>query len=239
MTNHTSVVGSMPALPPGGGMPCAAQVVEQSQTVALWHGTTAERSRLIQQVGFQASVDGMFGPGLYLTSDRQKAEAWARFVANQAPVTDRVVPALVQVRAAVGRCREMDFDADPFVPAYQKYHLRKFSILSGAGTDEGSLEWDFALPEVDEFGRHKPNPLDDDMFASTLNTAKAFAEDGYDSLHIINNRKLKHATGSSMVTGSPIFRLETIDKRMVGDEWVLARASDATLIESISLDPGA
>jgi hypothetical protein len=126
----------------------------------LFHGTTANALHSIQAAGhLQPSIDGFFGPGVYLTSSREKAAAWANFKAKGSPTflqsngwgrslpampqpTPRELdrssattkaPVVVEVQVDVGRCKVFDMisvkDEDYF---YYMPHLRS---CYGAGLD--------------------------------------------------------------------------------------------------------
>ena len=55
------------------------------KVVRLWHGTTTSAlPGILASKSLRPSVAGFFGPGVYLTSSRAKAIAWARFRAGTA-----------------------------------------------------------------------------------------------------------------------------------------------------------
>ena len=65
----------------------------------MWHGTSLRNAMSIRDCAYiQASPDGFFGPGVYLTSSRSKAKAWAR-------ATDASSPTIVCVKVSIGRCK--------------------------------------------------------------------------------------------------------------------------------------
>mmetsp|Transcript_23419 Transcript_23419/g.53358 ORF Transcript_23419/g.53358 Transcript_23419/m.53358 type:complete len:516 (-) Transcript_23419:342-1889(-) len=113
----------------GGGLTAPTGIVR------LFHGTTADVLSGIQDRGhLRPSTDGFFGPGVYLTSSREKAAAWANFKAKGSPtflqsngwgrtlpsmplpepprVTDwdgaLKAPVVVEVQVDVGRCKAFD-----------------------------------------------------------------------------------------------------------------------------------
>ena len=66
--------------------PGTMQSKQAPGVLRLFHGTTASALGSIQSAGhLQSSTDGFFGPGVYLTSSREKAAAWARFKSKGSP----------------------------------------------------------------------------------------------------------------------------------------------------------
>ena len=68
----------------------------------MWHGTSLRNAMSIQHCAYiQASTDGFFGPGVYLTSSRSKAKAWAHATGERSPT-------IVRVKVNIGRCKVFD-----------------------------------------------------------------------------------------------------------------------------------
>ena len=62
---------------------------QDSTVLTMYHGTSLDNAKSIMRDGFRPSVDGLLGPGVYLTRDLVKASHYGQ--------------AIVEVRAAVGR----------------------------------------------------------------------------------------------------------------------------------------
>lgn len=107
--------------------------------MVLYHGTTIEAAQQIMKDGHLApSKDGIFGAGVYLTSSKKKAAAWATYKANGSPTfledqgerawndpvgavvppgarfSSRVQsnqPVVIKVSCVLGKCKTFDMGA--------------------------------------------------------------------------------------------------------------------------------
>lgn len=64
----------------------------------LYHGTSLDSADRIQRYGFKISQDGMFGPGVYVTGDLEKAVLFARNRGNGSG-------AILTLDVDVGKCK--------------------------------------------------------------------------------------------------------------------------------------
>lgn len=72
----------------------------------MYHGTSRENAANIQREGFRRSVDGMLGPGVYLSRDLQKASRYPlRLCEHQ-----RVV---LRCKVYVGKVKRIDYQNHP------------------------------------------------------------------------------------------------------------------------------
>ena len=119
----------------------------------LWHGTTAKRAKKIKSIGtIRASNCGFFGPGVYLTSSKSKAEAWARYVST----TKGCLPAIVRVKANIGRCKiiamgNVEGVHDMCVQDYADFH---FNMADMFGRPFARDQLEFAEDPLDD-----PHPV--------------------------------------------------------------------------------
>ena len=108
---------------------------------SMWHGTTLGHAMSIQQCGYiRASSEGFFGPGVYLTSSRSKAKAWARFASHY----DKHDPsAIVRVKANIGRCKVFDMceveDVHVCMNEYEDFHCTDVDTLGRPKGDPNSV----------------------------------------------------------------------------------------------------
>jgi hypothetical protein len=138
------------------------------QVTRLWHGTTTSAlPGIIAARSLQPSVAGFYGPGVYLTSSRTKAVAWARFRAATAgrhfvasdgpqgkvhvigsPVGGSCVdelgarPVLVAVDVRLGKCKTFDAvlrDADYFYWSLERFHRDPYLYIPALRERAASL----------------------------------------------------------------------------------------------------
>uniref|UniRef100_A0A671KN14 Grass carp reovirus (GCRV)-induced gene 2j n=1 Tax=Sinocyclocheilus anshuiensis TaxID=1608454 RepID=A0A671KN14_9TELE len=91
-----------------GAPPCLESYREpaDSNIYIMYHSTSREAAARIKWEGFRQSSDGMFGPGVYLSRDLQKA---SRYPLNL-PENQRVI---VRVKVNVGRVKKIDYQGHP------------------------------------------------------------------------------------------------------------------------------
>lgn len=75
-----------------------------SKRYILYHGTHWRRAKEIESDGFQASQDGIFGPGVYLTGDPIKAA----LIAERRAQRHGGVAAVLELSVDVGNCKTYD-----------------------------------------------------------------------------------------------------------------------------------
>ncbi|XP_078458825.1 uncharacterized protein LOC144723925 [Lampetra planeri] len=78
----------------------------------MYHGTSVGGARAILSEGFRQSTDGMLGPGVYVSRDIDKAEAYPRNI----PHDDRVV---LELQVNVGRVKKIDRQNHPLQKAWR------------------------------------------------------------------------------------------------------------------------
>lgn len=76
--------------------PQVSSEVISNRTYVMYHGTTSRNAASIQLWGFRPSLDGVLGPGVYLSRDQQKASRYPIGF----PKRDKVV---IQVLVEVGK----------------------------------------------------------------------------------------------------------------------------------------
>eukprot|EP01049_Picozoa_sp_SAG25_P004481 SAG25_NODE_283_length_10420_cov_9.898382_12_plen_1182_part_00 len=251
---------------PGGG----AGTSEGVPSVRLWHGTTEECAMQMQRDGhLRASTDGFFGPGVYLTTNRSKAEAWAQYAAAgrpnieidnetssgrnyELPPATRSTPgkpAVVMVLAQVGKVKEVNMQkitGGNSLNSYEEMHINSWQGFWGLGHR--------AIDTVaaDDFGRVFSTPCF--SAASTPSaierfTGGAWRGEGFNSLHVDETSSLsgrcyhrEHpgAGGYRELTGTSRSMYDQLGTRSIGDEWVVANESDAVYSRHELLpEPGA
>ena len=67
--------------------------------MTMYHGTSSSNATSICQNGFQKSRDGMLGPGVYLSADRAKAQAYG--------------DTILQVEVRLGKTKKITSQNDP------------------------------------------------------------------------------------------------------------------------------
>lgn len=193
----------------------AALHVIRVNELLFWYGTQQSALTSIKAAGHLVpSKIGFFGPGVYLTTNRRKAEAWARCGRkNQA---EEVV--LVKVRAHLGRCKTFNMSAiDSSNYVYADYD--DWSMLEQTGFH--SVE-DLRLPEDDD-------KLCEAWYRSDTD-ALAWHNEGYDSQCIPESGA---ADVFQSIWQSVHFEIcnEFWSKLCTGDEYVVA---DGTQVHYVS-----
>lgn len=226
--------------------------------VLLWHGTSEAAVRDIESNGhLMASRGGFSGPGVYLTRNRAKAEAWARFVAAGRPCFDsegegfaaspKLRPALVRVSVpACLTCKAFDMsrirDADFW---YETYHrltinddMRPSGCWSGDCNETKTRPDLFSIRIDDELGRLvKNNPCDYGWFR-VQNGLSSWIEEEFDSQYIpemlppgscdtLRFFDGKFSNATSLATRRLMFEAA---QRMSGDELTLRDGQNATYV---------
>lgn len=192
----------------------AVQVIRVNELL-LWYGTQQSALTCIKEAGhLMPSKTGFFGPGVYLTSNRLKAEACARY--GRSNQTEEVV--LVQVRAHLGRCKTFNMAAiDSSNYVYADYD--DWNKLEQTGFH--SVE-DFRLPE-------DYDKLCEAWYRSDTD-ALAWQNEGYDSQYIP-----EAGTGDVFQSIRQSVQFETCNelwsKLCTGDEYVVA---DGTQVRYVS-----
>lgn len=92
------------------------------ETIIMWHGTSEANAQRIARTGhLEASKDGLMGPGAYVTSSKKKALTWAmthsvggwgKWVDYHQKRHHGKNVAVVSVRVAYGRCKNIEADKD-------------------------------------------------------------------------------------------------------------------------------
>jgi len=171
----------------------------RADEMLLWHGTSQEKlAAIIKNGSFLPSKTGFFGPGVYLTSSRQKAEAWARYRAWHKEPQFR--GALVQVRVDLGRCKTFEMSAitskDYRLVHYDEHIDACFHIVG------------------DKYGRLEDEERD--VWYQMDNGTHCWQVEGYDSQYIPET-----SVGDMGIFFARRFGVE----RWIGDEYVVADGS--------------
>lgn len=81
----------------------ASQRPTDKKVYTMYHGTSVTSARSIITGGFRQSTQGMLGPGVYVSRDKKKAEAYPRGCSS----AQRVI---LEVSVSVGRVKRIDTD---------------------------------------------------------------------------------------------------------------------------------
>uniref|UniRef100_A0A8C1EVP1 PARP catalytic domain-containing protein n=1 Tax=Cyprinus carpio carpio TaxID=630221 RepID=A0A8C1EVP1_CYPCA len=76
------------------------------RTYIIYHGTTMKNALRIQREGFRCSYDGMLGPGVYRSRDKEKASHYPKYVNGQHL-------AIIIVRVRVAKVKRIDYQGHP------------------------------------------------------------------------------------------------------------------------------
>uniref|UniRef100_A0A8C2I148 PARP catalytic domain-containing protein n=1 Tax=Cyprinus carpio TaxID=7962 RepID=A0A8C2I148_CYPCA len=76
------------------------------RTYIIYHGTTMKNALRIQLEGFRCSYDGMLGPGVYPSRDKEKASHYPKYVNGQHL-------AIIIVRVRVAKVKRIDYQGHP------------------------------------------------------------------------------------------------------------------------------
>ncbi|KAG5847181.1 hypothetical protein ANANG_G00123300 [Anguilla anguilla] len=97
--------------------PCLQSFSEpkNGQTYIMYHGTSKEAAKQIMANGFRQSKVGMFGRGVYVSRDLQKASRYPLDL----PEHQRVV---LKLRVRVGRVKKIDYQGHPMQKTWHTEH---------------------------------------------------------------------------------------------------------------------
>ncbi|XP_041673392.1 uncharacterized protein LOC121529527 [Cheilinus undulatus] len=105
------------------------------RTYLMYHGTTRANAQSILRTGFRRSVDGMLGPGIYLSRDLEKAKLYPRFT----PPFDKVI---IKVAVNVGRVKKIDCQDHPLRTTWHYHGYNTAWVPPNCGMVSSGLEED-------------------------------------------------------------------------------------------------
>ncbi|GCB81718.1 hypothetical protein scyTo_0022557, partial [Scyliorhinus torazame] len=117
------------------------QMLKDGRGYTMYHGTHKNDAANIIRSGFVPSKDGLLGPGVYVSRDRNKARAYPKTAAD----TDRVV---FKLEVRVGKVKKIDRDNHPLQKTWhqQGYDCAwvppKCGMLSIPSQKEEDCVWD-------------------------------------------------------------------------------------------------
>ncbi|TRY99629.1 hypothetical protein DNTS_004821 [Danionella cerebrum] len=123
--------------PKCGAPPCLESYIEPAdgKVYLMYHGTSVEKVFKIYASGFQQSVDGMLGRGVYLSRDLNKA---SRYPLN-VPEDHKVV---LRVAVNVGRVKRIDYQGHPMQKSWHANGYDTAWCPAGCGMVPSGLEED-------------------------------------------------------------------------------------------------
>ncbi|KAJ1189353.1 hypothetical protein NDU88_006101 [Pleurodeles waltl] len=92
------------------------QEPESGREYTMYHGTHKSKARGIITAGFERSLDGLLGPGIYVSRDKKKALCYPLNASDH----DRVV---LTLRVKVGKVKKIDCDNHPM---QKTWHLNGY-----------------------------------------------------------------------------------------------------------------
>uniref|UniRef100_A0A0E9WYV1 PARP catalytic domain-containing protein n=1 Tax=Anguilla anguilla TaxID=7936 RepID=A0A0E9WYV1_ANGAN len=97
--------------------PCLQSYTEpkNGKTYIMYHGTSKEAAKQIMACGFHQSKDGMFGRGVYVSRDLQKASRYPLDL----PEHERVV---LKLRVEVGKVKKINYQGHPMQKTWHTVH---------------------------------------------------------------------------------------------------------------------
>ncbi|KAI1903777.1 hypothetical protein AGOR_G00030710 [Albula goreensis] len=97
--------------------PCLDSYMEprDGNRYIMYHGTSRAAAQRIMASGFRQSSDGMFGRGVYVSRDLQKASRYPL----ELPERERVV---LKLRVNVGRVKKIDYQGHPMQKTWHTVH---------------------------------------------------------------------------------------------------------------------
>jgi len=126
--------------------------LRRSPVAELWHGTTLSTLSRLRTCDVRPSQYGCFGPGFYLTSQKEKAIAWAKLRAQKA----KDQPVIVLFSVHLENCKVYDvkecLDFDYFPTKQTKHANGSWYWRDGHGGGYSVTELS-GEAEADQFGR--------------------------------------------------------------------------------------
>ncbi|KAI5103899.1 hypothetical protein C0J45_5525 [Silurus meridionalis] len=101
----------------------------------MYHGTTWENALKIKRRGFDPSLDGMLGRGVYLSRDFTKASTYPRSNQNQAL-------AVIKVNVRVGKVKRIDYQGHPLQKTWHQHGYDTAWVPANCGMVASGLEED-------------------------------------------------------------------------------------------------
>mmetsp|Transcript_66792 Transcript_66792/g.215902 ORF Transcript_66792/g.215902 Transcript_66792/m.215902 type:complete len:231 (+) Transcript_66792:15-707(+) len=98
------------------------------RTYTMFHGTSAANASSIQIQGFRPSVDGMLGPGVYLSRDLRKAKAYG--------------PAMLECSVSLGRVKKITHQGHPYQKTWRQHGYDTAWVPENCGRVASGLEED-------------------------------------------------------------------------------------------------
>ncbi|XP_013768073.1 uncharacterized protein LOC102207890 [Pundamilia nyererei] len=127
---------------------------EDGVTYVMYHGTTSANAQLILASGFCQSLDGMLGPGVYLSRDLKKASRYP----IKHPEHDRVV---IKVRVNVGKVKAINRQDHPLQKTWHDHGYDTAWVPPNCGMVPSGLEencvWD--PKRISIIGTIEPKPV--------------------------------------------------------------------------------
>ena len=117
--------------------PCLASYSEPANNseYIMYHGTTKQGAESIKRTGFRRSVDGMLGPGVYVSRDLQKASRYPLNVLER----DRRVLVL---NVNVGKVKKIDHQGHPLQKTWHAAGYDTAWVPPNCGMVKSGLEED-------------------------------------------------------------------------------------------------
>ncbi|XP_035985775.1 uncharacterized protein LOC118559161 [Fundulus heteroclitus] len=108
-------------------------LLNDHQTYTMYHGTTRASAQRILKAGFRQSKDGMLGPGVYLSTDLEKA---SRYPIN-CPEEDKVV---IEVQVNVGKVIVINYQNHPLQKTWHDHGFDTAWVPPNCGMVKSGLE---------------------------------------------------------------------------------------------------
>eukprot|EP00937_MAST-01D_sp_MAST-1D-sp2_P001912 g1912.t1 len=115
----------------------------KSLTFTMYHGTSKDAASAILSSGFQPSSHGMFGPGVYLTRDKSKAQAFVKGGIELTKLTQ-----LVQTRLGRSDPLMNKHSSDPLLLEADASEIRKMLQLIVNASSSKSSDMSKAIEDV-------------------------------------------------------------------------------------------
>jgi len=102
------------------------------QTYTMYHGTSASNAQSIRRSGFRPSTVGMLGPGVYLSRDKRKAQAYAKAHGD----------VILTCRVSVGKVKCINRQGHPLQQTWHQHGYDSAWVPPNCGMVASGLEED-------------------------------------------------------------------------------------------------
>uniref|UniRef100_A0A8C5MUW1 PARP catalytic domain-containing protein n=1 Tax=Leptobrachium leishanense TaxID=445787 RepID=A0A8C5MUW1_9ANUR len=109
---------------------------KEGKFYTMYHGTTLDAAEKVIEQGFQPSLKGMLGKGIYVSRDEEKA---ARYPLKE---DDKCFQVILELKVNVGKVKKIDYQGHPLQMTWHEHGYDTAWVPPGCGMVKSGLEED-------------------------------------------------------------------------------------------------